>query len=252
MDRRKTNIDYDYLFVLLLVGDSGVGKSCLLLRFTEDTFDENMINTIGVDFKTKTITIDQKTIKLQLWLRPHIICILYQGKKQKELKREYEIFFVVALFTWQHLDTAGQERFRAITKSYYRGAHGIIVVYDVTKSETFDSVPNWFYEIDKNAPETVCKLLVGNKADKEEQHRRKVPREKAEEFALKNQIPFIETSAKNTENVESMFEIMSRQILQKWQARHSHGTAHDKESAKINLTNNTTQNNTSDSSGCWC
>jgi len=192
-----------------------VGKSCLLLRFTEDTFDENMINTIGVDFKTKTIMIDQKTIKLQLW------------------------------------DTAGQERFRAITKSYYRGAHGIIVVYDVTKSETFDSVPNWFYEIEKNAPETVCKLLVGNKADQDEQHLRQVSREKAEELALKHNTPFIETSAKNTENVVPMFEIMSRQILQKWQTRHSIVTAPDKDT-KISLTEQTEQQTQATDSGCWC
>ncbi len=88
---------YDYLFVLLLVGDSGVGKSCLLLRFCDDSFSESCLNTIGVDFKVKTIKIDGKRVKLQMW------------------------------------DTAGQERFRTITKSYYRGAHGIIVVYDITK-----------------------------------------------------------------------------------------------------------------------
>ncbi|ETO14273.1 RAS small GTpases RIC1/ypt1, partial [Reticulomyxa filosa] len=193
MTRRKTNLDYDYLFVLLLVGDSGVGKSCLLLRFTENTFDENMINTIGVDFKTKTITIDQKIVKLQLWFVFFFFC---HGHNKK--------------------DTAGQERFRAITKSYYRGAHGIIVVYDVTKSETFENVPNWISEIDKNAPETVCKLLVGNKSDKEEQHLRQVTRERAKELALKFQIPLIETSAKKTENITQVrHNIDTTEIMRK-------------------------------------
>jgi len=96
--------EYDYVFKLVLIGDSGVGKSCLLLRFADDTYTESHISTIGVDFKIRTIQLEGKTIKLQIW------------------------------------DTAGQERFRTITSSYYRGAHGIIVVYDTTDSETFEHV----------------------------------------------------------------------------------------------------------------
>merc|ERR1712010_195769 len=121
--------EYDYLFKLLLIGDSGVGKSCLLLRFADDTYAESYISTIGVDFKIRTINLEGKTIKLQIW------------------------------------DTAGQERFRTITSSYYRGAHGIIVVYDITDAESFTNVKQWLNEIDRYANENVNKLLVGNKSD---------------------------------------------------------------------------------------
>ncbi|KAI4832864.1 hypothetical protein KUCAC02_015808 [Chaenocephalus aceratus] len=119
--------EYDYLFKLILIGDSSVGKTNLLLRFADDTGISSC--TIGVDFKIRTIELDGKTIKLQIW------------------------------------DTAGQERFRTITSSYYRGAHGIIVVYDVTDQESFNNVKQWLQEIDRNASENVNKLLVGNKCD---------------------------------------------------------------------------------------
>ncbi|KAF6105803.1 RAB1B, member RAS oncogene family [Phyllostomus discolor] len=149
------NPEYDYLFKLLLIGDSGVGKSCLLLRFADDTYTESYISTIGVDFKIRTIELDGKTIKLQIW------------------------------------DTAGQERFRTITSSYYRGAHGIIVVYDVTDQESYANVKQWLQEIDRYASENVNKLL---------------------EFADSLGIPFLETSAKNATNVEQAFMTMAAEI----------------------------------------
>jgi Ras-related protein Rab-1A len=166
--------EYDYLFKLLLIGDSGVGKSCLLLRFADDTYTESYISTIGVDFKIRTIELEGKTVKLQIW------------------------------------DTAGQERFRTITSSYYRGAHGIIVVYDVTDSETFSNVKQWLQEIDRYASEGVDKLLVGNKSDLT--NKKVVEYSVAKEFADQLNIPFLETSAKNATNVEQAFLTMAKQI----------------------------------------
>ncbi|XP_022447104.1 ras-related protein Rab-1B isoform X2 [Neophocaena asiaeorientalis asiaeorientalis] len=164
----------DYLFKLLLIGDSGVGKSCLLLRFADDTYTESYISTIGVDFKIRTIELDGKTIKLQIW------------------------------------DTAGQERFRTITSSYYRGAHGIIVVYDVTDQESYANVKQWLQEIDRYASENVNKLLVGNKSDLTT--KKVVDNTTAKEFADSLGIPFLETSAKNATNVEQAFLTMAAEI----------------------------------------
>ncbi|OAY65135.1 GTP-binding protein YPTM2 [Ananas comosus] len=149
------NPEYDYLFKLLLIGDSGVGKSCLLLRFADDSYLESYISTIGVDFKIRTVEQDGKTIKLQIW------------------------------------DTAGQERFRTITSSYYRGAHGIIIVYDVTDQESFNNVKQWLNEIDRYASENVNKLLVGNKCDLTAN--KVVSYETAKAFADEIGIPFMET-----------------------------------------------------------
>jgi len=166
--------DYDHLFKLLLIGDSGVGKSCLLLRFTDDTYTESYISTIGVDFKIRTIELDGKKIKLQIW------------------------------------DTAGQERFRTITSSYYRGAHGIIVVYDVTDQVSFNNVKQWLQEIDRYACESVNKLLVGNKCDLTT--KKVVDTNTAKEFADGLGIPCLETSAKSATNVEQAFTTMAAEI----------------------------------------
>jgi len=168
------NPEYDYLFKLLLIGDSGVGKSCLLLRFADDTYTESYISTIGVDFKIRTIDLDGKTVKLQIW------------------------------------DTAGQERFRTITSSYYRGAHGIIIVYDVTDKESFNNVKHWISEIDKYAADGVNKLLVGNKCDLAS--KKVVAYDEAKELADSLGVRFMETSAKNAHNVEQAFQIMAGEI----------------------------------------
>ena len=245
----------DYLFILVLIGDSGVGKSCLLLRFAvrsrhalvskrstavicgrwqhrtehavavlralpppppppatadshpqrpphpprtrcglqlirsparafsppqDDKWTDSYISTIGVDFKIRTIELDQKTIKLQIW------------------------------------DTAGQERFRTISSTYYRGAHGIIVVYDVTNRTSFDNVQRWLTEIDKYARENVNKLLVGNKADiADDVHNRQVSQEDGKAFAEKVDVPFLETSAKTGTFVDTAFLMMAHEIKNK-------------------------------------
>ena len=167
--------DYDYLFKLVLIGDSGVGKSCLLLRFADDNFTDSYISTIGVDFRFRTITIDDKIVKLQIW------------------------------------DTAGQERFRTITSAYYRGADGIIMVYDVTSSESFDHVEEWLSEVDRYANENTSKLLVGNKADLIDE--KQVTKETAQSFADKLSIPFLETSAKTATNVDTAFLTMAKELI---------------------------------------
>ena len=166
--------DYDYLFKLLLIGDSGVGKSCLLLRFADDSWSDTYITTIGVDFKIRTLELDGKVIKLQIW------------------------------------DTAGQERFRTITSSYYRVSHGIIVVYDITNMTSLINVKQWMQEIDRYAKHDVSRFVVGNKSDLETQ--RAVPKETGQGFAASLGVPFMETSAKNSDNVGELFTEMAKEI----------------------------------------
>jgi Ras-related protein Rab-1A len=169
--------DYDYLFKVLIIGNSGVGKSCLLLRFAEDMFSDNYISTIGVDFKIRKLDVEGKSVKLQIW------------------------------------DTAGQERFRTITKSYYRGSNGIVVVYDITDRESFDQVQHWMSEIDAHASSDVCRLLVGNKADLND--KRAVKTDEGAALARQFGIPFLETSAKDASNVETMFTTMAGAMKKK-------------------------------------
>ena len=168
------NPDYDYLFKILLIGNSGVGKSSLLLRFSDDTFTGNFMPTIGVDFKIRTLEVDGKTIKLQIW------------------------------------DTAGQERFKTITSSYYKGAHGIIVVYDVTDKESFKNIDTWMNEIEKHASDNVSRILCGNKCDLDDS--RQVSMDEGKELADTYNIRFIESSAKDNANVEEAFTLMTKEI----------------------------------------
>lgn len=166
--------DYDVLYKILLVGDSGVGKSSLLLRFTEDNFSETFISTIGVDFRMRIVEIGGKRYKLQIW------------------------------------DTAGQERFRTITGSYYRGAHGILLVYDVNSLPTFEHISTWMSEIDRNTSalsRRAVRILIGNKVDKGEEFRAVSP-DRGKRVAEDNGMRFMEVSAKTNFQVESMFSLM--------------------------------------------
>lgn len=166
--------DYSHLFKLLLIGDSGVGKSSLLLRFADNSYTGNYITTIGVDFKIRTITIDNQRVKLQIW------------------------------------DTAGQERFRTITSTYYRGTHGVVVVYDVTNANTFKSIQRWLIEIDQYCS-SVSKILVGNKNDDES--RKVVSTDEAGNLAQSYGIELVETSAKDDINVEDVFVKITKSML---------------------------------------
>jgi len=174
IDNRMATKDYDHLFKLLIIGDSGVGKSSLLVRFADNHFSGNYITTIGVDFKIRTIEIQGERVKLQIW------------------------------------DTAGQERFRTITSTYYRGTHGVIVVYDVTSGESFANVKRWLHEIDQNC-DVVNRILVGNKND--DPDRKVVLTEDARRFADQMGILLFETSAKDNINVEEMFRAITELVL---------------------------------------
>jgi len=168
------NASYDFLIKLLLIGDSGVGKSCLLLRFSDDSFTTSFITTIGIDFKIKTIELDGKRIKLQIW------------------------------------DTAGQERFRTITTAYYRGAMGILLVYDVTDEQSFQNIRNWIRNIEQHAADNVDKILVGNKCDMISE--KVVETARAQTLANEYQIKFFETSAKSNINVVESFTSIAQDI----------------------------------------
>lgn len=159
--------DYDYLFKVVLIGDSGVGKSNLLSRFTRDEFNLESKSTIGVEFATKSITTNGKVIKAQIW------------------------------------DTAGQERYRAITSAYYRGAVGALLVYDISKRLTFENLERWLQELRDHADVNIVIMLVGNKGDL--RHLRAVGQDEVIAFAEKHGLACIETSALESTNVETAF-----------------------------------------------
>lgn len=166
--------EYDYLFKVVLIGDSGVGKSNLLSRFTRNEFNLESKSTIGVEFATRSISVDEKVIKAQIW------------------------------------DTAGQERYRAITSAYYRGAVGALLVYDIAKHNTYENVERWLKELRDHADSNIVIMLVGNKSDL--RHLRAVPTEEAKAFAAKNGLSFIETSALDSSNVELAFQKILTEI----------------------------------------
>ncbi|VDN97591.1 unnamed protein product [Rodentolepis nana] len=168
---------YDHLFKLMLIGDSGVGKTCILFRFVEDSFSTSFISTIGIDFKIKTVEIDGKRIKLQIW------------------------------------DTAGQERFQTITSSYYRGAMGIMLVYSVTCRKSFENIQKWMKNISELASEDVDRIIVANKTDKVDQ--RVVSAEEGLAVAQEYDVQHFETSAMNGTNIETAFYELTKAVLKR-------------------------------------
>ncbi|KAK4767321.1 hypothetical protein SAY87_023987 [Trapa incisa] len=165
----------DYVFKVVLIGDSAVGKSQILSRFARNEFSLDSKATIGVEFQTRTLVIEHKSIKAQIW------------------------------------DTAGQERYRAVTSAYYRGAVGAMLVYDITRRQSFDHIPRWLEELRSHADKNIVIMLVGNKTDLEKQ--RAVSTEDAKEFAEKEGLFFLETSALNASNVESAFFTVLTEIF---------------------------------------
>ncbi|XP_070558676.1 ras-related protein Rab-43-like [Ptychodera flava] len=171
----ETDDSFDFLFKIVLIGDAGVGKTCVVQRFKSGTFLEKQHSTIGVDFTMKTLHIDGKRVKLQVW------------------------------------DTAGQERFRTITQSYYRSANGVIIAYDITKKETFNNVPRWMEDVKKYAGGNVIQMLIGNKCDLTEL--REVHFSDAKALATHHaMLDCFETSAKDASNVDEAFLKMAREL----------------------------------------
>lgn len=170
---------FDYLFKIVLIGDAGVGKTCVVQRFKSGTYTEKHGSTIGVDFTMKTLNIDGKLVKLQIW------------------------------------DTAGQERFRTITQSYYRSANGVVIAYDLTKHSSFDSVPRWMEDVKRYAGNNIIQLLVGNKCDLEQL--REVRKEEASMLARQhNMVDALETSAKDNTNIEEAFLKIAKELKRRY------------------------------------
>lgn len=167
---------FDFLFKIILIGDSNVGKTCVVQRFQSGVFSDKHQNTIGVDFSVRSLNIEGKKVKVQVW------------------------------------DTAGQERFRTITQSYYRSAHGAIIAYDITRRQTFESVPHWIHEVERYGAANLKVMLIGNKTDLAEN--RQILFEEActlaEKFGL---LAVLETSAKESRNIDEVFLLMTKELI---------------------------------------
>ncbi|XP_075797732.1 ras-related protein Rab-26 isoform X2 [Microtus pennsylvanicus] len=169
---------YDVAFKVMLVGDSGVGKTCLLVRFKDGAFlAGTFISTVGIDFRNKVLDVDGMKVKLQIW------------------------------------DTAGQERFRSVTHAYYRDAHALLLLYDITNKDSFDNIQAWLTEIQEYAQRDVVLMLLGNKVDSTQE--RVVKREDGEKLAKEYGLPFMETSAKTGLNVDLAFTAIAKELKQR-------------------------------------
>ena len=179
-------------YKVLLLGNSYVGKTCILLRFSEDIFKENYDVTIGLNYRIKSMTVENNPIKMQIW------------------------------------DTSGEEKFKAIAKNFYRGAHGVLLVYDICQKNSFLDVKRWIEQIIENADnDDIVMILCGNKCDNEKE--RKISKEEGENLAKNYGIPFFECSAKNNFNINEIFETMAQKIYTK---------VGNRQSSSVKLTSN--------------
>lgn len=179
-------MDCDVLYKVVVIGDSGVGKSNLITRYTRDHFSTDMKSTIGVEFASKLIDYESVKIKGQIW------------------------------------DTAGQDRFRAIAAAYYRGAHGALIVYDITNPLSFQNLDSWFREIENQGEQNCINVIVGNKLDLAETHR-KVSTEEGRLYAEKHNIRFVETSAADSTNVDLVFTTLLHDIYKSQKGKMKNG-----------------------------
>ena len=198
---------FDYTFKIVMIGDSGVGKSCILLRFADDKFNENFYATIGVDFRFKNVMVDDKSVKLQIW------------------------------------DTAGQERFKTITSAYYRGADGIIIVYDITDRNSFAHIKDWLDDVNKYTDDNPLKIIVGNKIDliKDKQ----INNNDMKTMTAQTGIEIIECSAKDSIKINDLMEIMTKKLIEK---KKNEGNKNTTKSMILNDINN--KNKEMNNKGC--
>ena len=173
--KKMENKEYDLLFKLILIGDSYVGKSNILLKYLKNQFNENSKTTIGVEFGTKNIIINNKRIKIQIW------------------------------------DTAGQERYRSITSAYYKGAKGALIVYDITRKNTFDNIDKWITDLKLNSDKNICIIILGNKSDLID--KREINKNDGIKKAEMYKTAFLETSALNGDNISKAFDELIEQIV---------------------------------------
>ena len=177
LSNNSSDENKEYIFKYIIAGDSGVGKTCMIYYYLYNKVKQNSTQTIGVDYSSKTLIINNQKIKLQIW------------------------------------DTAGQDKFRSVSKSYYRGAIGIIIVYDITSKESFLHIKSWINEVKLSAREEASFIIIGNKNDLKDQ--REVSYEEAKKFSDDNNFIFLETSSITGENISEVFLKLSENILNK-------------------------------------
>lgn len=207
--------NYDQIYKMIIIGDSGVGKSNIMTRYLKNEFRTDSKSTVGVEFGTKKLSVGGIDTKLQIW------------------------------------DTAGQERYRSITSSYYKGSKGCFIVYDITNEASFQNVEKWFEETKRSAEKNVSVVLVGNKCDLEQE--RKIPKEKGEERAQILECPFFETSALSNINIEAIFQAMADNIFERGKKNKEGGDDLDDDDYEIVAEGKQLDTNTKDEKkGCNC